>query len=61
LPDVPQAPVPPPPSHVVVAAEAFGISVKRPRRIKIVAENLRKRTIEKSAVLRDGLRRFFMV
>jgi hypothetical protein len=44
-----------------VAAEAFGISVKRPRRIKIVDEDFRKRTIEKSAVLWGVLRGFFMV
>ena len=45
---------------VRMAAEAVGISAKRARRIKIVAEIFRKMAIEKSEALRDGLRVFFM-
>jgi hypothetical protein len=54
---------PPPPvfQYCSVCAEALGISANRARRIKSAAEDFRKRTIEKSAVLRDGLRGFFMV
>ena len=46
---------------VRMAAEAFGISAKRARRIRIAVESFRKMAIEKSAALELGSRVFFMV